>query len=121
MCPSDIDHASLVLFALFGATPRRIGGHVQVALAYGVTAFVRAAFKVLAFGTHWHGSKPTAAKNSAHRTFHLQLNQAAPLHCVFHWQCACHWFDETVDNHSHCLFLGEATAHEIEQLLVGNL
>ena len=119
MHPRNICQSTFELVARFRATPWSIGRIVYVAFAHRITICIGAALIVLAFRSHWHNEDPLA--QSADGTFHLQLNETAPLHCVFHWQCACYWFDETVDNHAHCLLLGEAAAHEVEQLLVGNL
>lgn len=53
-----------------------------------------------------------------HRAVHLEFYEAAPLYRVLHGERTGHWLYEAVHDHAHGLFLGEASAHEIEELLV---
>ena len=62
-----------------------------------------------------------ARPGSADRAFHLQLNEAAPLHRVLHRQRPGDRLDEAVDDHAHGLALGEPAAHQVEELVVADL
>ncbi len=58
---------------------------------------------------------------SADRALHLKLDQPAPLHGVLHGEGAGDGLDEAVDDHRRGLLLGEAAAHQIEELVVADL
>src|SRR5437867_3612375 len=51
---------------------------------------------------------------------HLELHQAVQLDRVFHRQLFGDWLDEAVDDHVRRLSLGQAAAHQVEQLLVAD-
>ena len=66
-------------------------------------------------------SLPVARSRSADRPLHLQLNQSGPLNGVLHRKGLGDRFNEARHNHAHRLLFGEATRHEVEKLLVGDL
>src|SRR6478752_4302913 len=71
-----------------------------------------------------YGRAPSAALTdmpSADGAFHLELDEAAPLDGVLHRQGAGDGLDEAVDHHAHRLLGRQATAHQVEELLVGDL
>src|SRR5947209_7805284 len=61
------------------------------------------------------------AARLADRTLHLQLDETRPLDRVLHRQGAGDRLDEAVDDHAHGLLLGEAAAHQVEELVVADL
>src|SRR5579885_754517 len=52
---------------------------------------------------------------------HLQLDQAVQLNRVLHWQFFGDRLDEAVDDQRICLGLVQATAHQVEELILTNL
>ena len=58
---------------------------------------------------------------SAHRPFHLKLNELVHLDGVFHRQFLDERLDEPADNQGRCLGLGKAAAHQVEELLLADL
>ena len=57
----------------------------------------------------------------ADRALHLQFDQAVEFDGVLHREFPDDRLDKTCDDHCGCLLLGEATAHEIEELVVTDL
>ena len=71
---------------------------------------------------HLPGPGPRGRGGQARQeALHLQLDQAAPLHRVLHGQGPGDRLDEPVDDHAHGLLLGEAPAHQVEELVVADL
>src|SRR5439155_11993090 len=58
---------------------------------------------------------------SAHRAFHVELDEAGELDGVLHRQRLRDGLDEAVHDHGGCLLLRKAAAHQIEDLLVTDL
>src|SRR2546428_851657 len=50
--------------------------------------------------------------------FHFHLDQSVKLDRVFHWEYSGEWFHESGDNHAESLSFGQASGHEIEQLVL---
>src|SRR6478672_3414896 len=55
------------------------------------------------------------------RALHLQLDQAVHLDRVLHRQLAGEGLDEPAHDHAGSLFLREAAAHQVEELLLADL
>ena len=61
------------------------------------------------------------ARPSAHRPFHLELDQLVHLDGVLHRQLLDERLDEPADDQGGGLGLGEAAAHQVEELLLADL
>src|SRR3954452_17247366 len=57
----------------------------------------------------------------ADRTCHLELDEPVELQRVLHRQLARDRLDEAAHDHRHRLVLGHAAAHQVEQLVLGDL
>src|ERR1700754_4294235 len=57
----------------------------------------------------------------ADSSFHLQLDQAVELQRVLHRQFLGDRLDEAAHHHRHRLVLGQAAAHQVEQLVLADL
>src|SRR5437764_10494218 len=64
---------------------------------------------------HWRSSR------LAHTAGHLQLDQAVQFNRVLHWKFLGDRLNEAVDNQRVGLGLIQATAHQVEELVVTNL
>src|SRR6476659_7190620 len=69
----------------------------------------------------WLLNTGALADTSAHRSFHLQFDQAVQLEGVLHREFAGDGLDEAADDHGHRLVLGQAAAHQVEQLVLADL
>src|SRR5574337_210926 len=56
----------------------------------------------------------------ADRPLHLQLHQPVELYRVFHRQLFHQWLDETRHDQASSLILGDAAAHQVEELFFAN-
>src|SRR5712691_4911119 len=63
---------------------------------------------------------PTTMMSLADRAFHLELDQPVQLDGVLHGQLAGDGLDEAVHHHGGCLRLGEAAAHQVEELVLAH-
>src|SRR3954470_5089540 len=70
-------------------------------------------------------SRPVGTGNSviglSDRAFHLQLDEPVELEGVLHRQLARDRLDEPAHDHRHRLVLGQAAAHEVEELVLADL
>src|SRR5699024_5544314 len=54
-------------------------------------------------------------------SFHLQFDQTVELKCVLHRELLGDWLHEATNDHRHRLFLLETAAHQVEELVLGDL
>ena len=101
--PRCVGQTTLIFWALIGAAPWGVGSEVEIALANGVTTWIRPRFEVLALCAHRHDYTLDGCKEPlvelSDGAFHLELDETTPLDCVLHWERASDWLDEAVDNH----------------------
>ncbi len=63
----------------------------------------------------------TACASLADRPFHLELDEPVQLERVLHRKLTRDRLDEAANDRGHRLVLGHAAAHQVEQLVVGDL
>src|SRR5579863_8793842 len=60
-------------------------------------------------------------ERSADRAGHFELDQTIELDSVFQWKFLGNWLDEPTDDQGIRLSLGQAAAHQVEELLLTHL